>query len=81
VCYSSGQFGGVRAAVQLRAMLCELGMPSIPSILPIPRIRQAFDETGVAFDPQVDRRFGRFAAELEWYAAALRDARLKGTPY
>src|SRR5262249_41221114 len=24
VCYSSGQFGGVRAAMQLRAMLCEL---------------------------------------------------------
>jgi len=29
VCYSSGAFGGVRAAMQLRAMLCELGMPSI----------------------------------------------------
>jgi len=32
VCYSTGQFGGVRAAMQLRAMLCELGMPSIPSL-------------------------------------------------
>src|SRR5262249_54826541 len=38
VCYSTGQFGGVRAAMQLRAMLCELGMPSIPSLFPIPRI-------------------------------------------
>jgi NAD(P)H-dependent FMN reductase len=81
VCYSAGQFGGVRAAMQLRAMLCELGMPSIPSIFPIPRIAQVFDHAGVALDPQVERRFGRFAAELEWYAGALRDARLKGTPY
>ena len=33
VCYSAGVFGGVRAAMQLRAMLCELGTPSIPSLL------------------------------------------------
>src|SRR5262249_4024180 len=32
VCYSAGQLGGVRAAMQLRATLCELGMPSIPSL-------------------------------------------------
>jgi len=25
--------------------------------------------------------FARFATEFEWYAAALRDARLKGVPY
>ncbi|MHC5543131.1 NADPH-dependent FMN reductase, partial [Singulisphaera rosea] len=31
VCYSAGPFGGVRAAMQLRAMLAELGSPSIPS--------------------------------------------------
>src|SRR5687768_13739848 len=43
VCYSAGQFGGVRAAMQLRAMLCELGMPSIPSLFPIPRIQAALD--------------------------------------
>src|SRR5262249_39017736 len=47
VCYSAGQFGGVRAAMQLRAMLCELGMPSIPSLFPIPRIQDVFDATGV----------------------------------
>src|SRR5688500_10029818 len=39
VCYSGGRFGGVRAAMQLRAMLCELGMPSISSLLPIPESR------------------------------------------
>src|SRR6201995_771458 len=46
VCYSAGRFGGVRAAMQLRAMLGELGTPSIPSILPVPKGQDAFDEDG-----------------------------------
>src|SRR5690349_22660864 len=46
VCYSAGQFGGVRAAMQLRMTLGELGMPSIPTLLAIPRIHQALDEEG-----------------------------------
>jgi len=81
VCYSSGAFGGVRAAMQLRAMLCELGMPSISSLFPIPKIQTALDPDGRPSDPAVDRRFERYAAELEWYAEALRDRRTGGTPY
>jgi NAD(P)H-dependent FMN reductase len=82
VSYSSGMFGGVRAAVQLRAPLCELGMPSIPSLLPIPRIAAALDEAGAPSDPDgLNRRFNRFAAELEWYAEALKEQRRKGVPY
>jgi NAD(P)H-dependent FMN reductase len=46
VCYSAGPFGGVRAAMQLRAMLGELGMSSIPSILPVPKVESAFAEDG-----------------------------------
>jgi NAD(P)H-dependent FMN reductase len=81
VCYSGGAFGGVRAAMQLRAMLCELGMPSIPSLFPIAKINTALDEEGAPMDGSLDRRFGRFASELAWYAQALREARLKGVPY
>ena len=81
VCYSTGAFGGVRAAMQLRAMLCELGMPSIPSLFPIPRIGVAFDDAGAPVDAKVIHRFERFAAELEWYAAALSIARQRGVPY
>ena len=81
VCYSAGSFGGVRAAMQLRAMLCELGMPSISSLFPIPKIQAALDAEGRGQDPAFDRRFQRFASELEWYAEALRDRRLKGVPY
>jgi NAD(P)H-dependent FMN reductase len=81
VCYSSGQFGGVRAAMQLRAMLGELGMPSISSLFPVPRVQQMFADDGAPLDGSVDRRFARFADELEWYGSALREARLKGVPY
>ncbi|MQA29888.1 MAG: NADPH-dependent FMN reductase [Luteitalea sp.] len=81
VCYSAGPFGGVRAAMQLRAMLCELGMPSIPSLFPIPRIQIAIDDSGGAVDETLERRFSRFAAELVWYASALRVARVAGVPY
>ena len=81
VCYSSGQFGGVRAAMQLRAMLCELGMPSVSSLFPIPRIGSAFDDQGNPKEAWIEQRFQRFAAEIEWYAEAFRDRRAKGTPY
>src|SRR5438046_640762 len=81
VCYSAGAFGGVRAAMQLRALLGEIGMPSISSIFPIPKIQTVLDEQGALQDPAFTRRFARFAAELEWYAGALRDARAKGVPY
>jgi NAD(P)H-dependent FMN reductase len=80
VCYSAGGFGGVRAAMQLRAMLCELGMPSIPSLFPVPKVQDAFDEDGRPHDVRVDGRFVKFAAELEWYAGALAEQRAKGVP-
>jgi len=81
VCYSVGAFGGVRAAMQLRAMLCELGMPSISSLFPIPKIQSALDTDGRPLDAAVERRFERFASELEWYGEALRDRRRAGVPY
>ncbi|MGH1575259.1 NADPH-dependent FMN reductase [Methylobacterium sp. P31] len=80
-CYSAGQFGGVRAAMPLRAMLAEMGMPSIPSLLPIPRLQKAIDPEGTPAEPWLDKAAGRFLDELEWYAEALRDRRQGGTPY
>ena len=80
-CYSAGPFGGVRAAMQLRAMLGELGMPSIPSLFPVPKVQDAFLEDGTANDPATPGRVARFLGELEWYAAALKVARASGVPY
>jgi NAD(P)H-dependent FMN reductase len=81
VCYSAGQFGGVRAAMQLRMTLAELGMPSIPSLLPIPRVQDAFTPAGEPTDPAFEKRSERFFREFEWYAGALRRARAEGVPY
>lgn len=81
VCYSAGGFGGVRAAMQLRMTLAELGMSSVPSILPIPRIGQTIDEDGVATEAPVNRSANRFLDEFLWYAGALKQARSEGTPY
>ncbi len=81
VCYSAGMFGGVRAAVALRATLAELGMPSISSECPIPRIGSALDEDGQPQNEHVPRTLSRFLDEFEWYACALRRQRQEGTPY
>lgn len=81
VCYSAGGFGGVRAAMQLRMTLAELGMSSVPGLLPIPRIAEAIDEHGVALLPVVERSANRFLDEFLWYAGALGKARASGTPY
>ena len=80
-CYSAGQYGGVRAAMQLRALLPEIGMPSIPSILALPKVQDLFDEQGQPRADWLARQAGRFLDELEWYAKALKAARTGGVPY
>jgi NAD(P)H-dependent FMN reductase len=81
VSYSGGSFGGVRATEHLRSLLGALGMPSIPSSMPIPRVQDAFDDEGRATDDAWSGRAERFFSELEWYARTLRDGRTKyGTP-
>ena len=81
VCYSAGAFGGVRAAMQLRALLPEAGMSSIPSILPIPSIGTALTKDGIALAPKLAERSGRFFDEFNWYMRALKSERSKGVPY
>jgi NAD(P)H-dependent FMN reductase len=81
MCYSVGSFGGVRAAVQLRSMLAEMGMSSIPSILPFPKPQDMLDADGQPTGDRPGKSADRFFDELEWYTGALKSARLAGTPY
>jgi len=82
VSYSAGGFGGVRAAIQLRAFLTEMGMPTISTIFSISKIGEALDETGVPQDTALNKRVGQFLDELEWYEEALqRQRQEKGTPF
>ena len=81
VCYSGTPFGGVRAAVQLRALLAEAGMPPIPAIQPIPAVGSALSKDGVALTQELAERSGKFWDEFEWYMRAFQAERAKGVPY
>ena len=82
VSYSAGRFGGVRAAVALRPILGELGMPSIPSYLSIPSIGHSLSAEGVPGEAWIEKAAGRVLSEFEWYADALAAKRQAGpTPY
>ena len=79
--YSAGHFGGVRAAVHLRAILGELGMPAISSMLPLPGIAKLFDNDLNPTNELTESSTQRFLDEFIWYAEAFKTQRNKGTPY
>ena len=61
--------------------LAELGMPSLRSLLPIPRVHQALDEDGNPTDERGVHGLARFLDEFIWYAEALAAQRSGGVPY
>jgi len=71
VSYSAGAYGGVRAAMQLRALLPEVGMTSIPTIQPVPKAGDALSAEGVALTQELAERSVAFFYEFDWYMAAL----------
>jgi len=79
--YSAGMFGGMRAAVHVRVILGELGMPSISSIQPFPGIGDLFDENMNPQNEHIDPSTSRFLDEFIWYAEALKSKRETGTPF
>jgi NAD(P)H-dependent FMN reductase len=81
VCYSGGRWGGVRAAMQLRMTLAELGMVTIPTLCPIANVGEAFDNDGVPTDPRMHTQAVEFLDEFVWFMEALRDRRKNGVPY
>jgi NAD(P)H-dependent FMN reductase len=81
VSYSAGRFAGVRAAVALRTILAELGMPSLPSVLSIPTIGTTLTQDGTSNEAWIDKAAQRLLADFEWYAQALAAKRNEGTPY
>ena len=81
VCYSVAPVGGVRAGIQLRALLAEVGMSSIPSMQAIASIGSALSAEGVPLNQAMAERTGKFFDEFEWYMRALKAERAKGVPY
>jgi NAD(P)H-dependent FMN reductase len=79
--YSAGSFGGVRAAVHLRVVAGELGMPAISSMLPFPVIGNLFDENLKPLNDRIDSSTSRFLDEFVWYINAFKNERANGMPY
>jgi NAD(P)H-dependent FMN reductase len=79
--YSAGSFAGVRAAVHLRVILGELGMPAISSMLPFPLIGDLFNEDLTPKNSRIESSTERFIDEFIWYAEAFKRQRESGTPY
>lgn len=81
-CYSAGRYGGVRAAMQLRMTLAELGMPTISTLLPVPQIGSSVTPDGEDQTPFLAAAMEKFLGDLTWWAEAARARkRAVGTPY
>ena len=85
VSYSPGQLGGARAAMAWLPTLSEMGMVVISSTLNVGQIGQTLDADGRPMGSggdYLEQRFPRFAADLEWWAAAAAHQRsVQATPY
>lgn len=83
VTYSAGQWGGARAAVNMRTYLSELGCLPVSAMIHIPKAQEVFDEAGdYATDVDAapwDGYFGRTFAQLVWWALAARRERDAGS--
>lgn len=75
VCYSAGIFGGMRAAMQLRPMLSELGTLSVSNIFGIPKVQNSFDEDGNPTDDHMVSGAKKLLDQLDWYAVAMKNHR------
>lgn len=80
VTYSAGQWGGVRAAVNMRTFLSELGCLPVSAMIHVPKAQTVFEENG-KFNQEVkdtDRwiqYFGRTLNQLFWWAEAAQKHR------
>jgi len=72
VTYSAGQWGGARAAVNMRTFLAELGCLPVSAMIHVPRAQEVLEDDGT-FHEDADRwagYFGRTLGQLGWWADA-----------
>ncbi|KAK0044892.1 uncharacterized protein LOC106064104 [Biomphalaria glabrata] len=81
VTYSMGIYGGMRAAMQLRAFLSELGTLSVSNIFGIPEVHKALDENGKPLNDHLDKGADTLLKQLDWMAWAMKNHRdAQGVP-
>ena len=80
VTYSAGQWGGARAAVNMRTFLSELGCLPVSAMVHLPKAQEVLSEDGtwIADAERWDGYVGRTLAQLEWWAEAARRQRAEG---
>ncbi|AAV82960.1 NAD(P)H-dependent oxidoreductase [Idiomarina loihiensis] len=86
VTYSAGQWGGVRAAVNMRTFLSELGCLPVSAMIHVPKAQTVFEENG-KFTQEVEdterwiQYFGRTLNQLCWWAEAAQKQREALNPH
>ncbi|CAG5124056.1 unnamed protein product [Candidula unifasciata] len=81
VTYSMGIYGGMRAAMQLRAFLSELGTLSVSNIFGIPEVQKALDENGKPINDHMEKAAKTLIQQLDWMTKAMKTHRDKfGVP-
>jgi chromate reductase len=79
VTYSAGQWGGARAAVNMRTYLSELGCLPVSAMVHIPKAQDVFAEGGELSDAQDVASWNGYCRramdQLTWWATASRNYR------
>lgn len=79
VTYSAGQWGGVRAAVGMRAFLSELGCLPVSAMIHVPRAADVLDSEGQCHPQQNTEKWKSYwqrgSSQLFWWAEAVRQHR------
>jgi len=81
--YSQGRLSGTRSSYAWHNTLSEMGMVVISSTLTVGPIAQTLSEAGRPVGDagsMLERSFGRFAADLEWWVEAARAQRARQAP-
>lgn len=77
----AGPYGGMRAAMQLRVLLGELGCISVSNILGIGSAQNQLNEQGEPLNESLPKSADRLIGQLQWHAEAMKNHRAKvGVP-
>ncbi len=70
-------YGGMRATMQLRAFLGEIGCLPVSNIFGIPKVHNAIDGDGKPTDSHMESGAKKLIDQLDWHAHAMRNHREK----
>ena len=73
VTYSVGSGGGMRVVEQLKAMVTDMGMVTVPATVKIDTVNKKFDEQDNCTDEKIKDYIDRLVKETVWYAKAIKN--------